>query len=96
MYNVERGNLADGLQIFEQTNPADNDHDNASGFVGLFKDFEYFAAKYKAEAGRHAVLVLDNINVLANEYPKILDTPPCCKRGPVADHNNALPINTAL
>lgn len=40
----------------------------------LLKDFEHFAAKYKAETGRPAVLVLDNINVLADKHPEVLDS----------------------
>ena len=50
-----------------------NDGDGESGFVGLLKGFEHFAAGYEAEAGRPAVLVLDNINVLADKHPEVLD-----------------------
>ena len=53
--------------------PADNDNDNEPDFMRLLDDFEHFAAKYKAETGSPAVLVLDNTNVLIAKYPEILD-----------------------
>lgn len=53
--------------------PAGNDNAHVSSFVKLFGAFEHFAAKYKAETRSRAVLVLNNINVLIAEDPKILD-----------------------
>ena len=53
--------------------PASNDYTHSSSFVTLFKVFEHFAAKYKAETGSCAVLVLDNTDLLIAEDPKILD-----------------------
>ena len=49
------------------------DDTHASSFVELFEGFEHFAAKYKAETGSRAVLVIDNLDVLVAEDPKILD-----------------------
>ena len=51
----------------------DNGGGDMFAFLKLLKDFEYFAAKYKAETGLPAVLVLDNVNVLVDKDPEILD-----------------------
>ncbi|KAI5842016.1 hypothetical protein BZA05DRAFT_449381 [Tricharina praecox] len=53
----------------------------ARSFVGeatrlntLFADFEQFATRLLAEHGHRAVLVFDNIDVIAKEDPKLLYT----------------------
>jgi hypothetical protein len=38
----------------------------------LFSDFEYFAAKFLVESGHPAVLVFDNVSVIAKKDPELL------------------------
>lgn len=44
----------------------------AAAFETVYKDFLRFADKFQAENGRPAVLVFDNINLIAQESPRTL------------------------
>ena len=48
--------------------------DARTKFQRMFEDFERFAKKFKAEYHRPAVLVFDNINIVATKDPELLYT----------------------
>ena len=57
---------------------------------GSFADFEHFAAKFKAETGRPAALVLNDVHILAEKHP----TRPFCLCFRIAQQRPSIWIST--